>query len=178
MSLEDYNRGYNAGSTGFSTGAPRSAAEVVGYWNGEADRRRWEGQQAPPASYDHWTDAVRDYGAAGALTGLIVGGIFTKSILGALVAATTFGLAAAGVLTFAVGVVNVLGWIFGGIPKTKLALVGGACGAAAHWAFASQLGAYAQDGPMSFAILGAVVCIGLAAAWRVATAPFRLLARR
>jgi len=181
-----YDRGYQAGYSGWSTGAPQSALEVVGYWNGQADRAR---AAQPTTSYSGgggggegsiWGVAM----AVGLMAALVAGafGGVTGGLYAGIVAAAVVGVACAGataaVLLATLGLFTAIAWIFGPLPKIRLLMIGGLSGVVVHWAQASGLSAHPGEDQIGAAMVGAVAFILAGAACRVALAPILLLVRR
>ncbi len=176
MSLDDYNRGYQSGWTGIATGPPRSAAEFVGHWNGQDERRR---ASMPPVSSGA-SSGGSDNGhlVLAALFGAAAGGLYTMSFLGAIPGAVA-GILAMIVLVWVVSrVTRLLVWIFGPIPVLKVALLGGAATVTARWVYVTQFDGLLLMGPVGVGMTGALTSLMIAAAVRITLAPFFLIARR
>ncbi len=187
MSQDGYNRGYQAGYTGWSTGTPQSALEVVGYWNGQADRDR-QAQQLPTYSGGGgsggegsiWGVAA-GLGILAALVAGIFGGVvggFYAAAVASVLAGVAAAAATAAVLFATLGILTAIAWIFGPLPKFRLAMLGGIGGAAVQWAGATGLSAHPIGDLLGWAMLGAVALVLAGAACRVALAPVLLLVRR
>lgn len=184
MSYDGYNRGYQAGYSGWSTGAPQSALEVVGYWNGQADRDR-AAQRTTPNSGGGGEGSIWGVAMAVGLIAALTAGAFggvSGGLYAGIVAAAVAGVACAGataaVLLATLGVFTAIAWIFGPLPKIRLAMIGGLCGVVARWALASGLSTHPGEELIAGAMVGAVALILAGAACRVALAPILLFVRR
>lgn len=175
MSIDDYNRGYQAGWSGISTGPPRSAAELAGYWNGQQAQRIPQSQGS--VAY------VGDGGGNGHLViaALVSGaafGLYTRSFLGGLAGAVAGWFAMAALTALVVRAFGILAWIYRPIPKMKVALLCGTAGVVAHWGLAAYIPSLWRFSPASAGVDAALAGLLLAGSARVAVAPFAYLARR
>ncbi|AMV36450.1 hypothetical protein [Planctomyces sp. SH-PL62] len=178
MSIDDYNRGYQAGATGWYTGPPRSAAEMVGRWNAEADRQRWQqsASSGPPGPSGGGGDSIGGPVWAG-LIGALAGGLASQSWIAAIASGVAAGFAWPLVVIALIGLLRALAWVFGGLPKMKLVTSGASCGLTV-WVLLEGF-AHGQTvlGPVGAAVGGAVAALGLGMAACVLLVPFRALAR-
>ena len=194
MSLGDYNRGYQAGSSGWYTGLPSSFAEAMGRAAAEADRQRWQRPMSSPSG--GYTGGGSDgLGVRGLLVGVgLMGGVLGWIAKGTILGAAVGAVAAAGAVgalilmvaavCFAfVGLGRLLGLAFGGLPAIRLALLGAASGLASRAVVSgidvsSDAAALADAATLADAAVGAVACILLGACFQALLSPLRLLVPR
>jgi len=117
-------------------------------------------------------EGVASYSLGTGLLGAILGGVLSRSILGALVVGVGFTLVTALALTVALGVFNAIAWTFEGLPWMKLCLLGAVCGVMARSCFTAQLGIESRESSAHLAIVGAIAFLMLGAAYRILLASF------
>lgn len=177
MSYEDYNRGYQSGWSGVSKGPPRSAAEVVGHWNAQDDRRRFQMGGGPVSGYAGEGPGNGHLVIAG-LVGGAVGMLYFKAVPGALPGALAGVLTMKALERLAVWSSRALGWIFRPVPVKRVAIGGALAAVAAPWLLGMGREPSLSASTATIGAAGALTSLAFAAVVRMSLAPIVYLFRR